>query len=223
MVSGLAACLWAVPARAQSELSCPPSADIEIRVLATEGNIHLIQKNQPAGPLVTGRGTPLKNGDEIETWHDGDVRLLFDGRSLVRIGPDSDLTLESTKCQNLILHLEKGLLVAKIKRRLETQQIQFNTPDCTVLVRGTELAILRQDENSPTWVGIFNEGHLDVRAASGEIHIGPRQETLILKGSPLQPIQPMRYLLKLRQKMRAVRIQLFKITEQSKIRPLHLR
>jgi len=200
------------------------ASDLETHFLLIQGRVTVGKKNQPGTEFTAVKpGAPLQTGDEIRTGPAGEARLLLDGRSIIDLGPDSDLTLESLTFQQSILHLEIGTLVAKIKRRLDTQQMQFNTVDGVVLIRGTEFAIVRDVSDGPTRIGVFSEGHLDIRTSAGEIHMGPREETEILKGaSSNPPARPMKYLLKLRQKMRSVRLQLFKIQGKSRIRKAQL-
>jgi hypothetical protein len=192
--------LWRVPAGAQTP-NFPPPSEIEARLTRLEGAVSV-------HPQIN---TPLEAGDEIQTGGDGSASLTLDGQSLIEIGHNSEFKVESLKTQEAIFRLELGSLVAKIERRLETQQMQFNTPDCMVVIRGTEFAITRPAGSDPSRVGVFNEGHLDVKSPAGEVHVGPREETEVMQGSAPKAARPMKHLLKFRQRMRSVRQQLAKI------------
>jgi hypothetical protein len=195
----------------QRVVADPPSS-IEIRVLRRLGTVQIRAEDVP--PSEASDAIPnelVKMGDEIRTGKDGGVMLSVDNLSAISVGPDSDFMVKSLKPTEMIFHLEQGSLVSKVKRRLETQQMVFSTPDCDVVVRGTEFAIVKEAGNEPSEVGVFNEGHLDVKTSIGEVHVGPRKETQVTAGSAPSPVQPMKHLLKYRQRMQRVRLQVIRL------------
>lgn len=145
--------------------------------LAARGAVNITP--EPSGPATGGK--PLHAGSRIHTEHGGLV-LLANGRMSIRIGPDSDLTLESAKQIRLLrgrMYLDSGttsgehqLLTVMTSlgsiEHLGTQyQVRVDHHILSLLVREGQVRLTTQDTvqqvDAHESAEVGDTGHVQIR------------------------------------------------------------
>ena len=179
----------------------------ELRVTRVEGTVYLHLHDHPEGDFIPAEeGTPMEEGDHVRTGTDGTAELAIDGDSVIELAPNSDFIVNSLAAQRTEFHLGIGSFMAKIKTLLKGRRMEFHTQTAVAAVRGTELAV-SQEEDQPTRVGVFDEGHVSVRTQGQrkEVAVGPGEETSISRGQPPAVAGPLKAMLAHRQRFEGVR------------------
>jgi len=169
-----ALCLFASPV---------PAQDLDhwdARVVSVQGEV-LVQPADGGDQVAAEVGMPLEQGDRVTTSEGASAELSLNGESLLALRENSDFTLEETETSQSSFLLSVGSLLAKIEA-LGVRNMRIRTPTAVAAVRGTELGV-EVDTEDQTHVGVFDEGHVDVRGESGGVEtLSPHQETSVRRG-----------------------------------------
>ena len=173
------------------------SGRIEARLTAAQGPVYVHLADDPEGEYRQAQtDAPLDEGDVVRTGEGASAEVALDGGSVVSIDQNTDFIVRSLDKSDARFTLGIGSIIAKLKKLLPGQNLSFRTPTAVAAVRGTELGLSQDGDDSPAHVGVFDEGHVLVqsRGQSGYVALDPGQETEVAKGAaPTRP-QPLRYL-----------------------------
>jgi len=138
----------------------------EYLVTDIEGNAGVIPKGKT-------EISPLKEnfliipGDRIITGKSGRVELSNEEGTILEIGEESDLTIESISHSVSSFFLRIGRLLGKFKTfKKPSYTYNFNTPVAVAAVRGTELVL-----------DVQPDGELQAGVVEGEVEFGPAEES----------------------------------------------
>lgn len=182
----------------------------EAKIMELEGEVLIFYQGSKdwAGAETD---SPLEAGDRIKTGPDSRTELSLDGEVLFDLGENSELVLNGLALSRSSLALKAGFLLGKIQAALSKDRVlEVRTVNAVCAVRGTELAVSLDPETSATEVGVF-EGKVHVAGLddsgkrTGEVLLGPEQETEIRPGR--RPIAPRRLksFVRHRERMKRVR------------------
>lgn len=181
---------------ADDEAAAAPAAEDEgangreARLTSVEGTVYLHPQDREEGDFVKAQAdAELDEGDLVRTGKDGRAEITVDGETVIALEPNTDFVLTSLAPESTEFHLGIGAIAAKIKKLLEGQAMSFRTPTAVAAVRGTELGVSQDGDESPARVGVFDEGNVAVTGAKGgdEVRLGPGQETEVAKGQIARP------------------------------------
>jgi len=121
-----------------------------IKTLA--GDVSIIREVTTVTPVP---GAELFNKDVIKTGSNGTVGVRLRDDTIFTLGHDSELNLDkfyfnsSEKKYSLIMRMVKGtfVFVSGIISRLSPESVELLTPDGSIAIRGTKLAIQVKGEN----------------------------------------------------------------------------
>ncbi len=178
-------------------LAAPASAQEgswDARITAATGDV--VVRPADGSPEVSAEeDMPLEEGDRIVVGEDGSAELSLDGGSLITVRAGSEFKLEKTAKGDSTFMLTVGSLLAKIQK-LGPSKLRIKTPTAVAAVRGTEFGVEVAANGDDTYVGVFDEGKVDVSGADGskvETLIS-NQETSVLKGAaPAHAVQLQRF------------------------------
>ena len=100
-------------------------------------------------PQAAVLGTPVYQGDELRTGKDGSIGVTFIDNSMLSLGSDSLLVVDSMVFDpvnndlGFTTSLEQGTLVmiSGLVAKLRPDSVQVNTPTSTIGIRGTRFAV----------------------------------------------------------------------------------
>jgi hypothetical protein len=97
-----------------------------------DGTVEVIRQGNVVHPVV---GTRLSERDTLKTGNDGSVGIILRDDTIFSLGPDS-------ACR-----LMRGtfIFISGVIAKLSPESIKIETPDGTVAIRGTRLAIQVQN------------------------------------------------------------------------------
>lgn len=165
----LLAVLLAVPARAE---------EWSARLTEVSGTV-LLHVEGDADGLPAEAGTPLQEGDRIETGADSRAEIALEAESVVELGAQTSFTVGSMDKEKSWFTLSVGSFLAKLKSfQNKHSTMRVRTPTAVAAVRGTEFGLEVGDDGG-TDVGVFDEGRVAV--THGESGEGGK-ETLLTAG-----------------------------------------
>jgi hypothetical protein len=114
------------------------------------GTVEVIRQGNVVHPVV---GTRLSERDTLKTGHDGSVGIILRDDTIFSLGPDSTLDMEEFRFDpqkrdySLVCRLMRGtfIFISGVIAKLSPESIKIETPDGTVAIRGTRLAIQVQN------------------------------------------------------------------------------
>ena len=123
-------------------VSCTKQVKLNMRILSYSGKVTV---NTTA---VTEINMVLKQDDAVETMADSTCDIIINDKNILRLKPDTKLTLKISETEN-ILKLDKGWL-AGVTRKVFTSGGKFiiQTPTLTAAVRGTSFCLKVENEKS---------------------------------------------------------------------------
>lgn len=115
------------------------------------GNVKVIRLNQHFTPVP---GTALFNKDTLKTGFDGTVGILLLDDTIFSLGHDSELKLDMFrfdphgKTYSLVTRMVKGtfIFISGLMGKISPESVELSTPDGTIAIRGTKLAIQVKEE-----------------------------------------------------------------------------
>ena len=186
LLSLFAAAFLTAPARAQE-------ADDrwDARISASTGEV-VVHPAEGGDEAAAEKDMPLDEGDRVTTGDDSSADISLDGGSLIHLEANTDFTIEKTARSQSSFSLAFGSILAKIQK-LGSQSLTVRTPSAVAAVRGTEFGVDAAADQQ-THVGVFDEGRVEVKGATGAETLTPNQETSVAKGSaPLRPFALKRF------------------------------
>jgi hypothetical protein len=210
-----AAFLAVIPAAAQDAAT---SDHWDARITAVTGEVVV----HPAGggdEVSAEAEMPLEEGDRVTTSAGASAEVALDGGSLIALRESTDFTLENTQKSASIFSVALGSILAKIQK-LGSQSLSVRTPSSVAAVRGTEFGVDVEGEQSH--VGVFDEGRVEVRGASGGAPavLTPNQETSVARGQAPQRVVPLSRFAARRGMMRAHVTRLAAVRQHWKSMPM---
>jgi hypothetical protein len=162
------------------------AADPSAIVIKAKGPITI--KNATTGKSVTAkRGTRLSNGDKITTGKKGSMALKFiDDNSLVRVRPNSTLTINTKKEKNSIaknIFVEVGSIFSRITR--QKSSFRVTTPTSVASVKGTAFWTVQKFKGATTYFG--EEGVVELSNKAGSA-LMKADETGIVTSKNSKPV-----------------------------------
>ncbi|MBU1564997.1 MAG: FecR domain-containing protein [Proteobacteria bacterium] len=126
--------------------SCSASTDSVGIIKTVSGEVFLVstQKSLSAAPNMK-----INRGDTIKTGATGSVGLIFDDDTVVSLGPNSEIAVESFMFNpvdqelSFVSRLIKGTFcfVTGQIAKLAPKKVKFETPEATLGVRGTKFLV----------------------------------------------------------------------------------
>jgi len=157
----------------------------EARITAVEGEVVVFPRGSEEG-IFAEVDTPLESGDRVETGANSRVEIALEADSVMDLGPDSVLDVESMSVERSVFELSLGSLVAKIKSLVSRRGgLSIRTPTAVAAVRGTEFGV-EVEASGASQIGVFDEGRvsvLPVAEGSEEAVLSAQDETRVEKGS----------------------------------------
>jgi hypothetical protein len=115
-----------------------------------EGTVEIMRQGSAVYPVA---GTRLFVRDTINTGHDGSVGIILRDDTIFSLGPDSALDMKEFRFDphkkdfSLVCRMLRGtfIFISGVIAKLSPESIKIETPDGTVAIRGTRLAIQIQN------------------------------------------------------------------------------
>lgn len=115
-----------------------------------EGTVEIIRQGSAVYPAA---GTRIFERDTVETGHDGSVGIILRDDTMLSLGPDSTLDMKEfrfdphNKDFSLVCRMLRGtfIFISGLIAKLSPESIKIETPDGTVAIRGTRLAVQIQN------------------------------------------------------------------------------
>jgi hypothetical protein len=115
-----------------------------------EGTVEIIRQGSTVYPVA---GTRLFGGDTVKTGHDGSVGIILQDDTIFSLGPDSTLDMKEFRFDphkkdfSLVCRMLRGtfIFISGVIAKLSPESIKIETPDGTVAIRGTRLAVQIQN------------------------------------------------------------------------------
>ena len=115
-----------------------------------EGTVEVMRQGSAVYPVA---GTRLFVRDTINTGHDGSVGIILRDDTIFSLGPDSALDMKEFRFDphkkdfSLVCRLLRGtfIYISGVIAKLSPESIKIETPDGTVAIRGTRLAVQIQE------------------------------------------------------------------------------
>jgi hypothetical protein len=116
-----------------------------------DGTVKVIRQGNVVQPVA---GTRLSDRDTLRTGHDGSVGIILRDDTIFSLGPDSTLDMQEFRFDpqkrdfSLVCRLVRGtfIFVSGVIAKLSPESVKIETPDGTVAIRGTRLAIQVQNQ-----------------------------------------------------------------------------
>ena len=115
-----------------------------------EGTVEIIRQGISVDPAA---GTRLFDRDTVKTGHNGSVGIILRDDTILSLGPDSMLDMKEfrfdphRKDYSLVVRMLRGtfIFISGVIAKLSPDSIKIETPDGTVAIRGTRLAVQIQN------------------------------------------------------------------------------
>jgi hypothetical protein len=116
-----------------------------------DGTVEVIRQGHVVHPVV---GARLSGRDIVKTGHDGSVGIILRDNSIFSLGPDSTLDMQEFRFDprqkdfSLVCRLLRGtfIFISGVIAKLSPESVKIETPDGTVAIRGTRLAVYVRNE-----------------------------------------------------------------------------
>ncbi len=97
-------------------------------------------------------GTTLQTNSEIKTLEKSKVDIKFNQKSVIRLNADSYFKLNEYNINQQQLYIKKGEIIGRFKKLFDEQKISIQTPTTNVGVRGTEIQIKTNNDQTEIFV-----------------------------------------------------------------------
>ncbi|MBI2363330.1 MAG: FecR domain-containing protein [Elusimicrobia bacterium] len=149
------------------------------------GTVLVFAKGSDEG-LPAEDGAQLEEGDRIETGADSAAELALHQGSVMELGAETSMTVESLKKTDSWFSLSLGSFLAKFEKFARQQRASVRTPTSVAAVRGTEFGVEVADDGE-TSIGVFDEGQVSVSQPDSEgvaeTFIERNQEVVLAPGA----------------------------------------
>ena len=135
--------LLAVPA-------CGADEDFIGSIKTLEGSVEIIRQGRTIRPEA---GTRLFDLDTVQTGKDGSVGIILRDDTILSLGPDSTIDMQEFRFDphnddySLVCRMMRGtfVFISGLIAKLSPDSVKIETPDGTVAIRGTRLAVYIQN------------------------------------------------------------------------------
>ena len=171
-ILGLVALVWGilllVPTVRADDEGDPGSAQPAraVRLSFVDGEVHLFQGSQPVGDRAIAN-TPLFEGARIDTGTDGRAEIQFEDGSVVRLSPETSLTLSvlqglsAQSERNAELVLDRGLAYFELQGDSESNHLRILFGQASLTASGFTVLRVNTDK-APGEVAVFSgNAHLE--------------------------------------------------------------
>lgn len=115
-------------------------------IKSLEGTVEVIRLGSVMNPVA---GTRIFGKDTVKTGHDGSLGIIMRDDTIFSLGPDSTLDLKEFRFNphkkdfSLVCRMLRGtfIFISGVIAKLSPESIKIETPDGTVAIRGTRLAV----------------------------------------------------------------------------------
>jgi hypothetical protein len=115
-----------------------------------EGTVEIIRQGSAVNPVT---GSRIFGRDTVKTGDDGSVGIILRDDTILSLGPDSTLDLKEFRFDphkkdfSLVCRMLRGtfIFISGVIAKLAPESIKIETPDGTVAIRGTRLAVQIQN------------------------------------------------------------------------------
>ncbi len=153
------------------------------RLSIAQGDVNI--RRGDSGELVAaGPNAPLMTRDRVQTSGGSRAEIELDYGNLVRLGPNTDLSLGDVEYQKAQLQLGAGAVIYRVLRN-SPSQIEIDTP--SIAVRPTMQGEYRVSvsEDGTTEITV-RSGNVEVYSPKGTQQLGPHQ-TMLVRGNSSDP------------------------------------
>jgi hypothetical protein len=155
-------------------------------IIKAKGKITI--KNAKTGKSIKAkRGTRLTNGDKITTGKKGRLALKFiDDNSLVRVRPNSTLTINTKKEKNSVaknIFVEVGSIFSRITK--QKSSFRITTPTSVASVKGTAFWTIQKFKGGTTYFGEEGVVELSNDAGSALLRAGETGQVTSKNSKPI--------------------------------------
>ena len=110
-----------------------------IQVLEKLGEVKV---DRDDGQLDAYEGMKMHSGDTLKVMSDGLTRINCDRETYSRIEHDSEVSFVADSGNKLVLDLKKGEIVVEVQKKYSSDEtLQIKTPNTTMAIRGTVVAV----------------------------------------------------------------------------------
>lgn len=128
-------------------------------------------------------GSELDQGSVIRTDETSVLDIRLQTGTVLRVMKNTTLSLATLYQQKVELKVEKGTVLARVKRLLSTQSFDFLTPSVVAGIRGTELIVLAAPEGT-TVFGMSGKIELyNPKNPEGKVVVGLQEKSYVKKRS----------------------------------------
>ncbi len=115
-----------------------------------QGTVEIIRDGETLHPEA---GTRLFDRDTVQTGKDGSVGIILRDDTILSLGPDSTLDMQEFRFDphnedySLVCRMLRGtfIFISGLIAKLSPDSVKIETPDGTVAIRGTRLAVYIQN------------------------------------------------------------------------------
>jgi len=112
-----------------------------------------VEVSRQGGAVYPVAGTRIFGRDNIKTGHDGSVGIILRDDTIFSLGPDSTIDMKEFRFDphkkdfSLVFRLVRGtfIYISGVIAKLSPESIKIETPDGTVAIRGTRMAVQIQE------------------------------------------------------------------------------
>ena len=115
-----------------------------------EGSVEIMRQGRTLRPEA---GARLFDHDTVQTGKDGSVGIILRDDTLLSLGPDSSIDMQEFRFDphnqdySLVCRMLRGtfIFISGLIAKLAPDAVKIETPDGTVAIRGTRLAVYIQN------------------------------------------------------------------------------
>jgi hypothetical protein len=115
-----------------------------------EGTVEIIRQGSAVYPVA---GSRIFGRDTVKTGDDGSVGIILRDDTILSLGPDSTLDMQEFRFDphkkdfSLVCRMLRGtfIFISGVIAKLAPESVKIETPDGTVAIRGTRLAVQIQN------------------------------------------------------------------------------
>lgn len=160
------------------------------RIAAVSGEAHVLLRDDINKAWIPARANmPLREDDRVRTGAQGRVEIALKDGGFIELQPRTSLHFVELKPTSAVFGLNFGTLLAKFQKLGQRRPTQVRTPTVVASVRGTEMGVYSEGEESVSRVAVFAEGEVEVESSGrGDVVVlKNNKETELAVGARLTP------------------------------------
>lgn len=136
-------------------------------------------------------GSELDSRSVVRTHDDSYLDIRLQGGNVVRVMEETLFSLAELTTERIAMDVREGELVSRLERIAGTQEFSIRTPDAVAGVRGTEL-VLSVEPDETVVFGMSGSVEVSSPEHPGEVtRLGVHEKTSINEGMPPSSAEPM--------------------------------